>query len=304
MVDGWGGTFLNCINLQSVQLPNSIKEMYGGTFSGCENLKEIVLPTGLSIIKEYLFQNCKRLSKVTIPHTVSSISRGAFENCKDLEEVYCYASSVPGNNSQNNPFTGADIQYATLYVPAQSINCYNTALYWQDFKEIIAIPNYEAKKCAEPKISYSNGKLLFTCDTEGAQFVSEISDTDIKTSTEAEIDLSATYHIIVYATAPDYVNSDVVEATLCWIDQEPHKDGAINGVAQVGASPILVQNRDGQILIKGVKDGANISVYAISGQQIASTESFNGQAVVNTNLSTNSVAIVKIGEKSLKVFLK
>lgn len=243
-----------------------------------------------------------------IPSSVIIVYGEAFAGCKNLEEVYCYAPLVPRNEieqwTMGNPFYEADIQYATLYVPAQAIDSYNTALYWQDFKEIIAIPNYEAKKCAVPIISYSNGKLLFTCDTEGAQFVSEISDTDIKTSNEAEIDLSATYHITVYATAPDYVNSDVVEATLCWIDQEPKTGGAINGVAQVEASPILIQNTDNQILIKGVKDGTNISVYAISGQQIASTESFNGQAVVNTNLLTNSVAIVKVGEKSIKIFIK
>ena len=306
-----GGSFYKCKNLESVILPNSVKEICVGTFSSCENLTKVSLPEGLQTIKCNLFSNCKKLNSVTIPSSVTTVYGNAFYGCKDLEEVCCYAPLVPKNEIyypegvwNENPFSNADIQYATLYVPAQAIGDYNTALYWKDFKEIIAIPNYEPKKCAPPKISYSNGKLLFTCDTEGAQFISNIYDTDIKTSNEAEIVLSATYHITVYATAPEHVNSDVVEATLCWIEQEPSMDGIQNGLAQIESVPVLIQNHGNAIVISGVKDGVKVSAFTVSGKQIASTESYNGQAVMNTNLSVGSVAIVKIGAKAIKVLLK
>ena len=51
-------------------------------------------------------------------------------------------------------------------------------------------------------------------------------------------------------------------------------------------------------------DGERISVYSINGTQAGSAISQNGQAVVGTNLQPGSVAIVKIGEKSVKVVVK
>ena len=141
----------------------------------------------MTTISPALFYCCEKINYVTIPSSVKAVYGDAFYRCKDLEDVYCYAPTVPSceyaKGRGDDPFARADIQYATLHIPAQSIESYKTAKYWQDFKEIVAIPDYEVKKCATPTISYSGGRLSFTCPTEGAQFVSEITDKDIKKST-------------------------------------------------------------------------------------------------------------------------
>ena len=51
----------------------------------------------------------------------------------------------------------------------------------------------EEKQCAKPTINYKRGKLTFSCDTEGAEIVTEITDSDIKKYHDAVIDLTATY---------------------------------------------------------------------------------------------------------------
>lgn len=305
----FGYTFANCTGLTSIIIPQGVKYLSEGTFQGCEQLTNVILPEGLVELRAALFYYCKKLETVTIPSSVKIIYGEAFYNCKDLENVYCYSPIVPENAQARGrsvfPFWESDVQYATLYVPAQSIESYKAAKYWQDFGEIVAIPDYEAKKCATPRISYKNSKLEFTCDTEGAQFYSEITDTDIRSSTESVIDLTATYHISVYATAPDHAQSDTMYATLCWIDVEPKTEGIVNtAVASVRAQAVLIQNSGNILTITGAIEGTPISVYDAAGKLVCSAKASKETTTVSTTLSSGQIGIVKIGDKTVKVLMK
>ena len=160
------------------------------------------------------------------------------------------------------------------------------------------------KKCARPTISYSNGKLLFNCETDGVTYRSTITDTDISSHNSNEVQLCVTYIINVYAVKQGYENSDVASATLCWIDVAPKTEGIINNIEQVRANAVLIHTANGQINISGAEDGSIISVYEVNGLQIGSTISHNGYANINTNLQSGSIAIVKIGNKNIKVTIK
>ncbi len=103
----------------------------------------------------------------------------------------------------------------------------------------------QQQKCEKPIIHYSNGKLSFECATDGATCQSTITDTDIASYSENEIQLSATYNISVYASKEGFDNSDVATATLCWIDADPKTEGIESGVAQVRANAVLIQSHDG-----------------------------------------------------------
>jgi len=118
------------------------------------------------------------------------------------------------------------------------------------------------------------------------------------------VQLTATYNISVYAMKSGYDNSDVATATLCWIDQQPQTEGITNGVANIRANAVLIQSEGGIIKVQGCDEGEQVSVYSINGSQAGSSVSQNGAASVNTNLQTGSIAIVKIGEKSVKVVVK
>ena len=146
--------------------------------------------------------------------------------------------------------------------------------------------------------------MSFASDTEGAEFVKEITDTDIKRHYDANIQLTATYTISVYATKAGYDNSDVATATLCWIDVEPKSEGINNGIAQVPAKAVLIQAVGGSINVQGCDDGERIGVYSINGSQVGTAISQNGAATVNTTLQQGSVAIIKVGKKSIKVMMK
>ena len=190
-----------------------------------------------------------------------------------------------------------------------TIDKYKATKGWQDFKFIEegegpGGDTPTTQKCEKPTISYENGKLTFTSETEGAVCQYSITDTDIKAGSGNEVQLGVTYTISVYAAKAGYENSETATATLCWIDQQPKTEGITNGIANIPAQAVLIQSEGGSIKVQGVDEGTQVNVYSINGTQAGSAISQSGAAIINTNLQPGSIAIVKIGQKSVKVVIK
>ena len=66
---------------------------------------------------------------------ITNIGENAFASCPELSDVYCLAESVP--STYNNAFQYSYIEYATLHVPASSIDAYKAAEPWKNFKNIV-----------------------------------------------------------------------------------------------------------------------------------------------------------------------
>ncbi len=297
--------FYGCSGLTSITIPNSVTSIGSSAFSYCSGLTSITIPNSVTSIGDEAFKGCSGLTSITIPNSVTSIGYSAFKDCPELTDVYCYAENVP--STWSDAFEGSYIEYATLHVPEVSINTYKERTPWSSFGTIKPledgdIPEPEIKKCATPSISYNNGKLSLSCDTEGAEFVSDIKDTDIKKHYDNEITLTATYNISVFATKADYENSDTVTATLCWIDATPRTEGlAEDAVTEIEALPVLIQSSRGVISVGGIDSGIEVSVYSTDGMKEGSVISVSGQATIPTNMPSGSIAIVRIGNKSVKV---
>ncbi len=299
--------FLSCSGLTSVTIPNSVTSIGGSAFSGCKGLTSITIPNSVTSIGEWAFENCSGLTSITIGSGIKTIYSSAFASCPDLTDVTCYAENVP--STETDAFKDSYIEYATLHVPASAVNAYKAADPWKNFKSIMATDGTtpetpETPKCEKPTISYENGQLKMSCATEGVEYVTDITDADIKKHYDATISLTATYNISVYATKSGYENSETATATLCWIDQQPKTEGITNGIANVPAQAVLIQSEGGSIKVQGVDEGTQVNVYGINGTQAGSAISQSGAAIINTNLQPGSIAIVKIGQKSVKVVIK
>ena len=235
---------------------------------------------------------------------------------ESIETIYSF-SLTP--DKETVEFSNSTYINAKLYVPTGTKEKYMDAKGWKNFFNIIEIdiekmwngkgePKDDEKpiqeKCGTPTIGYNDGKLTFTCKTEGAECVANISDTDIKTHYGNEISLTVTYTISVYATATGYENSDVATATLCWIDTEPKTEGIESGVAQVKANAVLIQSHDGTVSVEGVADGTDITIYDTSGQMVGSAKAQGTISTISTSLRRGNVAIVRIGDKSVKVVMQ
>ena len=131
--------------------------------------------------------------------------------CYKITDVYCLAENVPNTNS--NAFNDSYIEYATLHVPSASLNNYKNAEPWKNFKNKVALSGEdipETPKCAKPTITYNNGVITFSCETEGVEFISEVKANDNKKEYNNKIILSNTYTVSVYATKTGYDNSETV----------------------------------------------------------------------------------------------
>ena len=257
----------------------------------------------MTSIGNYAFYYCSGLTSIEIPNSVTSIGIYAFSGC-DIPEVISKIENPFVINT--NTFTDNTFYNATLYVPKGTIDKYKATNGWKKFafiEEEGGGGGTQPSKCEKPTISYQNGKLVFNSATSGATCQYSITDTDIKSGSGNEVQLTVTYNVSVYATKSGMENSDVAYATLCWIDKQPTINTSNNAI-ELSATPVLIQSNGGVLTIQGVDDGTPISVYTSAGIQAGSAISSNGMATVNTNLQNGSIAIVKIGSKSVKVVIK
>ncbi len=124
--------FSNCINIQYINVANSVNEIGKGAFKNCLALKSITLPfvckgthfgyifgsnsyvdnqqyvpaslenvviLNADVINDYAFYNCKNIKTISIPQSVTSIGKQAFKNCVNLTKI-----TLPfvGNGSTEN----------------------------------------------------------------------------------------------------------------------------------------------------------------------------------------------------------
>ena len=295
----------NCSGLTSVTISNSVTSIGDYAFMYCSGLTSITIPGSVTSIGEGAFMGCSGLTSITIPNSVTSIKADAFSKC-DLSTVISKIENP--FDIDTNVFTNNTFFNSTLYVPSGTIDKYRATNGWNKFawieEEKGGGDNPDAQMCEKPTISYQNGKLTFYSATEGAVCHSTITDVDITSYNTNEVQLGITYNISVYASKTGYKNSETATATLCWIDVEPKTEGIDNAIAQVRANAVMIKMEGGQLTIEGADDYTSISVYTIDGVQMGSAISRNGVALVNTSITSNSIAIVKVGNKSVKVLMK
>ena len=348
--------FGDCINLKSIDISNSVTSIGGSAFNNCKKLTSITIPNSVTYIGGGAFSHCSDLSSVVIPNSVTYIGELAFANCDNLEDVYCNAEIVP--NTSTDAFNYSYIEYATLHVPAQSVNIYKTTEPWSKFKNVVDISKtphilkylvddedyetfqmyegeaiipltepskegytfsgwsqiptimpandvtvtgtftinkynltymvddveyktYEVEygstitpeaeptkegytfsgwsdipetmpandvtvtgtftfipfgKCATPSISMKNGKIIFECETEGVEYVPQVTPLNETSYSNGEMQLPNKYRITVYATKEKYENSDVATKD---IELSLGSKGDVNGDGVVDAADVV-----------------------------------------------------------------
>ena len=296
-----GSAFDGCISLTNITIPEGVTSILLYAFRNCRSLTNITIPEGVTSIDSETFYGCTSLTTIVLPKSVKYVFSKAFANCSELTDVYCYAESVPSTKA--DAFDGSYPEYATLYVPTSALNDYKSSAPWSSFGTIKTIENVTLEKCATPTISYVDGKVVFVCDTEGATVKSNIKENIAGDYNDMEVAFIPTYTITAYATKAQYENSDEVTLTLCWVPcKENHGDD--NGILTIPSHPVLISTQGGTITLSGLAEGTEIAVYTTAGTEVATATATNGTATLTTGLEAGSIAIVKIGNYSIKVAIK
>jgi hypothetical protein len=75
-------------------------------------------------------------------------------------------------------------------------------------------------------------------------------------------------------------------------------------VDHINSYAVLIQASSDEVIVSGLTNGTQVAVYDINGRQVGSGVSYGSTASIPANLTSGSIAIVKIGEKSVKVSVK
>lgn len=86
--------FQNCVNLQSVEFPPSLREIHGHAFERCTSLRKITFADGAQVLKDSAFAFCENLTELDLPDTVAKVQSDCFEGCSRLTRV-----RLPQNNN-------------------------------------------------------------------------------------------------------------------------------------------------------------------------------------------------------------
>lgn len=80
--------FCGCLELTSVNIPNSVKTIGNWSFKGCTALYRVEMGNAVSSIGEAAFEHCAGLSgTLTLPDSVTRIERFAFNECTGLSVI-------------------------------------------------------------------------------------------------------------------------------------------------------------------------------------------------------------------------
>ena len=309
--------FRECSNLMSITIPQSVSEICSQAFLKCENLEtvfilgkatiginafkdcnnltSITLPDNVTNIGNYAFKNCSSLTSITIPNGVTSIGYEVFYDCGSLTSITSKAVTPPSIKNSDT-FYGVN-KSIPVYVPAVSVEAYKSAEYWSDFSNIIG-----TEKCATPIISYENGKVKVTCDTEGAVVKTKLDIENDMAYESLEFDLIPTYTLTAYATKDQHEDSDVATLTLCWIPCDGQH--MTTEVTSIPSKPVFIQSQGGTITLSGLADDIEVAAYDLAGELLDATTAIGDTATLSTNLNQGDVVILKIGNNSIKIVVK
>ena len=127
-----GEAFRECMYLESVMIPGSVKRISSGTnyrtineakgaFMGCTSLKSVVFMEGVEEIGDDAFLGCLSLANVTIPGSMKRIGHRAFMDCKALANI-----TLPEGITEigTGAFSGAGLKSVTIPGSVTSIGSF------------------------------------------------------------------------------------------------------------------------------------------------------------------------------------
>ena len=179
--------FQYCENLCDILIPEGVVSIGEEAFISCRNLKNIVIPKGLTKIANFTFSE-SGLETIIIPKEVAFLDYGAFFNCRYLKSITCKALVPPIGNNNSKIFYNVD-KTIPVYVPAGSIDAYESAECWSEFSNIIGIREILTSGICGHNLTwtlYSDGELVIEgvgemCNTTPwAEYKENITSVTIK----------------------------------------------------------------------------------------------------------------------------
>ncbi len=82
-----GSSCFAATEIESVEIPDSVTEIFDSAFLRCKNLKKVTLSENLTAIAAKVFEGCSALTDIEIPEKVAVIDSYAFFECSSLKKL-------------------------------------------------------------------------------------------------------------------------------------------------------------------------------------------------------------------------
>ena len=151
------------VPIESIEIPNSIKQIGKNAFENCYYLKSIEIPNSVTTIGDYAFNSCLSLSEITLPNSLTSIGHGTFEFCISISTVFSMIKE-PFETSCWPPSGDLDWDNVVLFVPKGTKKKYENTGGWTVFKQIIEMDE-QPTAVLEMKEETRKSEQIY--DTEG-----------------------------------------------------------------------------------------------------------------------------------------
>lgn len=146
-----------CESLENINIPNSVTSIGQYAFWLCNGLKSATIPNSVNVTEPYTadlwFEECSGLTKVTIGSGIAYMG-AMFWKCPNITSVTCLATTPPrldrlaqyvdGVRVYVYNFDDVVFNQATLYVPAGSLEAYQTTIDWSFFQDIRPLGDADA----------------------------------------------------------------------------------------------------------------------------------------------------------------
>ncbi|MBR2102252.1 MAG: hypothetical protein IJ928_05815 [Prevotella sp.] len=109
------------------------------------------------------------------------------------------------------------------------------------------------------------------------------------------------YEIIVAGARADNYEISYVNGTLTIVAPEPSTPTLIARVPNSGAQ---LKSSNGEFSVEGLADGTQVAVYTAEGMLVGSEKVADGKVVITTSLMPGTVAIVRMGNKAVKMVVR
>jgi hypothetical protein len=160
-------TFEGCQFSSIANWPEGLVSIGKDAFWRCQRLSTIPeFPENLSIIGENAFSECSQLAKVVLPEHLSLINSSAFYLCTALSSIICKAVDPP--NTASNAFDGVAKDNFTVEVPETSVNRYQAATGWSDFKRISVFRDFSINRNKISMLNAGGSRILMLRALSGA----------------------------------------------------------------------------------------------------------------------------------------
>ena len=284
--------FYRCSSLTNIVLPNSVTSIGQYAFRGCSSLTSITIPSSVTSIQKSVFHECSSLTSITIPNSVTSIGTSAFYGCSSLTNI-----TIPNSVTSIGSHAFRRCTSLTSIAIPQSVTSIDDYTFdgCSSLTSII-LPN-SVTSIGNYAFAFCTNLTHFYCYAEEAPFAnSETTFYEFPTITSATLHVPANA-LEEYKTTEPWGDFGTIIALT---DEE-----IIQGIDSTEAPSIHIQAYDGNIVLQGAKAGTPVSIYSVSGTQVASGIVGSESALtLPTTIPAGDVVIVQVGAQRMKMIMK